>query len=774
MRDVSRRNAGNGDNGGEELDLSGVGTALWGARKWILLSTVACAAAAIAFVTLVKPRYTAEAKALVENQESYFTRPDKAAADPGQSAPDAEAVASQVQVVMSRDLARDVIRALNLKGNPEFDPAAGSPGLLSGLASILGGKGDSRSLAPEDRIFETYYDRLFVFPVVKSRVLQIEFSSQDPQLAARAANTIAEAYIGVQTAAKRQNARVVATSLATLIADLRARVGEAERKAEEFRASNGILLGANNISMSTQQLGEMNSQLTLARTAQADAQAKSRLIRDMLRDGRIGEVPDVANNDLIRRLSEQRALVRGQIASEGRTLLPGHPRLKELTAQLAEIEGNIRATGEKAARTLENDARIAGARVENLRTALEQQKKTAGGASVDEARARELDREARLLKEQLEASTTKYQEALAREAAESTPADARIISRAVEPPLPSFPKKVPIIVFATMAGLVLSIGTVLARELMSGGAAARAPAAASAEEAPRSESAAFSSGHAPPPEDEAAKDPEPVPRRRFGGFGRSRIPDPFAKSREASRPEPPVERPVESVASAVGEATTPPPRMPARQRVNLSSFVDSAPSRRPAGVQALGRLASDMTGPGRFGACTRVLVVGSDAEADAASIAVALGRTLCVERRAILVEVGGEPAGAEHGPAGLGDLLAGSAGFEDVIHRDRGSALHLMPAGRGDVAMTEGLDVVIDALSRTYDSVILLAPAIGSGGEVYVLAPEVDFTLLVSATRASEETSLNAQAELRCAGATHVMEIGDDAPPGPSRNSSVA
>ena len=334
MREVSRSNAEVDGNSGGELDLSGVGAAIWRARRWIALTTLVCAGAAIAFVSVVKPRYTAEAKALVENQESWFTRPDKALADQGQTAPDAEAVASQAQVVLSRDLARDVIRALNLKGNPEFDPAAGSPGLLSGLASIFGGKPNSRDLAPEDRIFENYYDRLFVFPVVKSRVLQIEFTSQDPELAARAANAIAEAYIGLQSTAKRQNARVVAASLATLLADLRARVGEAERKAEEFRASNGIVLGANNISMTTQQLGDMNGQLTLARAAQADAQAKSRLIRDMLRDGRIGEVPDVANNDLIRRLSEQRALARGQIASEGRTLLPGHPRLKELSAQL--------------------------------------------------------------------------------------------------------------------------------------------------------------------------------------------------------------------------------------------------------------------------------------------------------------------------------------------------------------------------------------------------------------------------------------------------------
>ncbi len=51
-----------------------------------------------------------------------------------------------------------------------------------------------------------------------------------------------------------------------------------------------------------------------ARSSQADAEAKARLIRDMIKQGRIADVPDVANNELIRRISEQRVNLRAQIA----------------------------------------------------------------------------------------------------------------------------------------------------------------------------------------------------------------------------------------------------------------------------------------------------------------------------------------------------------------------------------------------------------------------------------------------------------------------------
>ena len=73
---------------------------------------------------------------------------------------------------------------------------------------MLGLKRSPAEQAPEDRIFETYFDRLTVFNVTKSRVLQIEFVSQDPELAARGANTIASLYINVQSKAKRESARV--------------------------------------------------------------------------------------------------------------------------------------------------------------------------------------------------------------------------------------------------------------------------------------------------------------------------------------------------------------------------------------------------------------------------------------------------------------------------------------------------------------------------------------------------------------------------------------
>lgn len=455
-----------------EIDLGGIGHALWKNRNWVIGATVLALAGSAVFVNVVKPRYTAETRVLLELQTSFMPGEDVKSEAAG--ALDPEAVGSQIQLVTSRDVARRAIKQIGLLGNSEFDPMTGGMGALSRMLVLLGIKRDPSQMSPEDRVFETYYEKLQVFSPPKTRVLNIEFQARDPDLAAKAANTIASIYLDFQQDAKRANARSAAASLGTIVGDLKTKVASAESKVEDFRAQTGLLVGTNNTTINAQQLGEVNTELARARTSQADAQAKAKLLREMLKQGRVGEIPDVANNDLVRRISEQRVTLKAQLALESRTLLPGHPRIKELSAQLADLDNELRVAGEKAARTLDNDAKIAGQRFLNLQASLDQQKKVVGSMSAEEVKLRELERTAKSLKDDLEAATTKYQQALARENSKSTPADARIISRAIAPQIPSFPKKLPIIGFSTLAALLLSVAFIVARELLKEGPAPRA------------------------------------------------------------------------------------------------------------------------------------------------------------------------------------------------------------------------------------------------------------------------------------------------------------
>jgi hypothetical protein len=147
-------------------------------------------------------------------------------------------------------------------------------------------------------------------------------------------------------------------------------------------------------------------------------------------------------------------------------LLDGHPRIKELRAQIGDLDRQLRDEASKISRSLENDAKIAGARLESLGASLDQLKKQATSTNNQDVQLRALEREARAQRELLESYLARFREATTRENLESGPTDARIISRAIVSNIPAYPKKLPIVLIATLATLMLTAGSIVTGELL--------------------------------------------------------------------------------------------------------------------------------------------------------------------------------------------------------------------------------------------------------------------------------------------------------------------
>jgi len=457
-----------------ELDVHALGGTLWRRKRAILVPAFIVTLLTAAAVQIITPQYKSSASILFEGKENVFLRPEaeKTNAEPGPA--DIETLSSQVQLILSRGLAVDVIRKLKLNELPEFDPMLGGMSPLKYALVAAGIARDPLRMSAEERVLEAYNARLAAFPLERSRVLTIEFGSSDPKLAARIANAVAEGYLAFEQSAKQDQTKAAGQWLASEIEKLRKRVAESEAKAEEFRGKANLFVGTNNTTLSNQQLGEFNSQLGLARAQKADAETRARLIREMLRRGDPVEAFDVVNSELIRRLSEQRVTLRAQLAEQSSTLLDGHPRIKELKAQIADLDAQIRTEAEKVVRSLENDAKIAGARVEALGANLDQMKRQAAVTNEQDVQLRALDREAKAQRDLLESYLAKYREATARESIGSAPPDARIISRAMVSNTPYFPKKLPTILVAMLATMVVCAGFVTTGELMRHSSAAAA------------------------------------------------------------------------------------------------------------------------------------------------------------------------------------------------------------------------------------------------------------------------------------------------------------
>jgi uncharacterized protein involved in exopolysaccharide biosynthesis len=475
-----------------DLDLPALGAALW-RNKWKILGpTILVGLITLGVVQFITPKYLSEARVIIEGRDNnIYLRPDADKDVTDRNVVDQEAVTSQVQLMLSRDLAREVIDKLKLNERPEFDPALQGISRIKAVLGALGLIKNPLSMTPEERVLEAYYDRLNVYPVEKSRVVVIDFLSEDPDLAAKVSNAVAAAYLVLQRKAKQDQAQTAANYLSGQIETLRTRVAEAEAKVEAFRAKSNLLIGNNNTTLSAQQLGDLNTALAAARSQKADAEAKAKMIREMLHSGLPIESSDVLNSELIRRLSEQRVTLRAQLAEQSSTLLDGHPRIKELRAQIADLDKQLRVEAETIARSFENDAKLAGARVDSQVASFDQLKTQAATTNGQDVELRALERDAKSQRDLLESYLAKYREATARDSINSAPADARVISRATVSNVPSYPKKLPTVMIATLATLVLGCGFVLTKELLS------APISIPPRAAPRAAVAVVAAAQAP-------------------------------------------------------------------------------------------------------------------------------------------------------------------------------------------------------------------------------------------------------------------------------------
>ncbi|RXH34125.1 GumC family protein [Bradyrhizobium zhanjiangense] len=685
-----------------DIDLHALGAALTRKRGWIVVPTVLVLVASIAVVNLVTPRYKSEARILIDGRENVFLRPNSDRTEERQAL-DAEAVTSQVQLVLSRDLAREIIKKNKLAERPEFDPVLQGISPLKSLAALVGIGRDPFSMTPEERVLDAYYERLQAYAVDKSRVIVVEFQSADPELAARVANSIADGYLVLQQGVRQEQAKNASQWLAGEIENLRKKVSDAEARVEDFRSKSSLFVGTNNTTLSNQQMGEINTQLNNARSIKADAESKARLIREMLQSGKPIEASEVVNSELMRRLSEQRVTLRAQLAEQSSTLLGNHPRIKELKAQLGDLDNQIRDEAGKISRSLENDARIASGRVDGLTTSLEQLKKQAASTNGQDVQLRALEREAKAQRDLLETYLAKYREANTRETIDTAPTDGRIISRAIVSNTPAYPKKLPIVLIATIATLLLSSGVVVTGELLR-------------QTAPRAVGA-------------------------------------ILPSRVAVRHEPVVEPMVDPVVDEPGPLQ---PAMTAEADITEFTEIEQLAER----LRAAGAAAKKITVLGTAAGASitlSALTLARHLARDARVVVVDLAAS-SPTIAAVAVDASAP---------GLAELMQGEASFAQIITRDKLSRLHLVMAGRPgfdrSLLQSPRVTLAIDALLRAYDHVLLDA---GSASDLpaELLTTHARAVVVPEASMAADARTLMCE-QLRAVGFSDVTMLSKPVQP---------
>lgn len=664
---------------GDEISLASLIAALWNRKLFIILPVLIVFLSTLAILTSTKSRYTSTAQILVNTPQSTFSRPQQ---ENGQEVtPDSLAIGSHEQLLLSRDLARDVTLQLDLPEKSEFSPSGPVGGIFQRLMGMIGLSHDPRDLTAEENVINAYFDRLVVTRVSDSRVIAVNFTSTDPRLAADIANGVVDRYIETLRTARQQSTNDAAVWLEEQIDQLRNKVELAEARVASYRSSNGLLLGAGNATLSSQQLSELNTQLILARTARAESQARAQMIGEMLRaGGNLDSASDVLNSPLIQRLQEQMVTLRRQIAQLNATLLPSHPQMMQLNAEITDLRRQIRSEAEKVVEGLQNEASIAGARENALRASLNSLSQDAGQNGGAEVELRALEREATAQRELLESFLAKYREASAQQQLTALPVQARIISRAAASTDPSFPRTVPILLVTTIGSALLAIAIIISTELVKAGAS-------------------INTSH--------VRSRQPLPE-----------PVDFHPSVEpVVHDDQHLEQPISIV------------------RPHSTQAVSGAVQPTIAAIYEMG--ISDEA--------SRIIVCSPQRQNPDNYSALNIARGLAQDGHKIVLIDGNMRAsrvatqtGLKTAP-GFSDLLAETHEFVHVLQRDPESRIHIISAGThlsdpSRMIRQDRLEQVLDALEGTYDFIVIDGPPVLLASETQILAARCDCAVIVQDT----------------------------------------
>lgn len=437
---------------------------LW-RHKWLLVTTVGLVTlAAFIYTAQITPRYAAKAKILIGVPKASVV--DVGNALRGLPINRAH-IESEMQVLTSRSLAAKVVDRLDLVNEPEFNPRLRPPSRsllrrwLPGIgfdppgwiperwrAALSGGAGSADPPPPTPEEVEQRERRAAIARIQgtvsasiegRSHVIAVNARSPNPKLAAGLVNTLADLYLLEQLEAKFEATRRAADWLNDRVRDLRRQVEASERAVEEYRREHGLIEGEDT-TVTEQQISEINTQLILARTRTAEAGARLRQIRSLLKSERgVESAAEVLASPLIQRLRERETDVTRRAAEMATEYGPRHPKMINVKAELEDIRERLEAEVEKIVHGLNNELEVARIREQTLARNLESLKEESAKLNTFQGRLRVLEREAAANRTLFDTFLSRWKETGRQE--EIQHADARIISYAEVPVRPVSPRK---------------------------------------------------------------------------------------------------------------------------------------------------------------------------------------------------------------------------------------------------------------------------------------------------------------------------------------------
>ncbi len=636
----------------------------------LAIASLAVGGVTFGVLSMMAPRYQSEAQMTIDAK--LVTNPFNEPKQPGSSSEvaasrmDKEAINTHVSALKSPALAAEIIAKLGLSQRAEFNAAVGDVDTVAMAMRTIGLGGIKPGQSDQDRVLEAYNNNVQIFAARESRYISMRATSIEPQLAADIANAISDTYRAQLAGRQVEETQDVQDALAPKVEQLTKDVATAETLVEQFRGKIDIFRtgGQQQQSQAEQQLSELTNEQSKIQATRSEADSRAQTGRELLKSGSGEALPDVQKSPLIQNLVQQRVRVERQIAELNATLLPGHPRMQQLNADLAGLKKQITAEVAKIVDGLSKEAKVSADRENAIKKRLDDLKAKVIDKGPDEAKLKSLIADAKAKRDELERLQAQFASNKSRVESKAVPVEAKIVSPAMASSVPVFPKKGPLSGMAALATFVLGLALSVLRGVSTG---ARSGASSGTQSGAPSRSA-----------EQPARMAPPVYRN-----------EPVMAARSA---------PARYAAPA---AVTPPPAIVEPDPfMSIDALIDRLSARTPE----------------RGG--YRSLVTGASDGADGSATAIALAKGLAdTGQPVILVEwTYGESLLAtaldvpEH--PGTSELISGQSSFEEVISGLPGTQCHVIAAGRNLMKTfasqdPDQINLVLDALDEAYAHIVV-------------------------------------------------------------------
>jgi chain length determinant protein EpsF len=417
--------------------------------RWLVAFVIFCAVvvASIGLLFILPKRYTATASIVVDSKV------DPVAAGVGLSeAVMASYINTQSDVITSERVAKKVVKAVGLDRMPQFQEAwrekthgEGDIGtwlaryLLSGK-KVVAGAPASASVTRQ------------------TNVIEISVKWSDPKTAATIANSFAQNFIETNIELKVEPAKQYAVWFDQRSAALRAELERKQKRLSDFQNASGIVATDEKLDVENARLTELSTQLVAIQSQRQDSQSRQRQAA-----GDNEYLPEVLQSPLIASLKDALTTADARRTEVAGRLGKNHPDYKATEAEVVSLRARIAAETNKIVASLGSTTQVNLRRENDIRLALEAQKKRVMDLKHDHDEAAMLQNDVVTGQRDLDAVSQRLALSNLESLAQQT--NVVLLSTATPPLDPSSPKVLVLLAAGMFLGGVLGIGVVLLLEM---------------------------------------------------------------------------------------------------------------------------------------------------------------------------------------------------------------------------------------------------------------------------------------------------------------------